>query len=349
LFTGPPDGMPTGVPGTRPSPEPSCMYPVLFHAFGYPVYAYVAATVLSYVLAVVIGWWLARRDGRDWRDLIDGTIVVVLSAVLGAKLFHVLFEAEGHKLPDGSIATGVIDLLKADPWHWARLFEAGYVFYGGLVMATLMGFIFVYRLDEPDKFAAGDYAAPGFMLGIALGRVGCVLAGCCYGHPTDLPWAIHFPEGHPTGGIGVHPVQLYDVGFGVAGLLFCWWYWSRRRFGGELFAILCAAYGVWRFTSEMFRGDADRGLWLGGTVSTSQLVSLSVVPVAGVAWYLLNKHLAGKWPERYGPNRRSGPLSDAFADLEEDSLSGPMPGAMSAAADADDDKPGQSVAAEGAS
>lgn len=325
------------------------MNPVLFHVFGSPVYAYVAATVLSYILAVIVGWWLARKDGRDWRDLIDGTIVVVLSAVLGAKLFHVLFEAEGHRLPDGSIASGVFDLLKADPWHWARLFEAGYVFYGGLVVATLMGFIFVYRLDEPDKFAAGDYAAPGFMIGIALGRVGCVLAGCCYGHPTELPWAIHFPDTHPTGGAGVHPVQLYDVAFGVVGLMFCWWFWNRRRFGGELFAILCASYGVWRFISEMFRGDADRGLWLSGAVSTSQLVSLSVVPVSGLAWYLLNKHLRGRWPERYGPDRRPGPLADPLAPIEQDSLSEPILGVVGHHIDAEDEKSESERATEGAS
>lgn len=274
------------------------MHPVLFHAFGKPIYAYVAATVVSYVLAVIVGLWLARRDNRDWRDLIDGAIVIVLSAVLGAKLFHVLFEAEGHILPDGSVATGVIDLLKADPWHWARLFEAGYVFYGGLVGATVMGFLFVVRLDVEDKWAAGDYAAPGFMIGIALGRVGCFFAGCCYGQPSDVAWAVTFPPGHPSGGHPVHPVQLYDVAFGALGVVFCAWYWNRRRFGGELLALLMMAYGAWRFLSEMFRGDADRGLW-GGGLSTSQIVSLLVIPIAAVVYYLLAKHTMGRYPERY--------------------------------------------------
>lgn len=285
--------------------EPA-VHPVLFHAFGQPIHAYVVATLASYVAAVIIGVVLARRDGRFWRDIIDGCIVIVLSAVLGAKLFHVLFEARGHQLPDGTVAEGVVDLLKADPWHWARLFEAGYVFYGGLVGATVMGFVFITRVDGPDKYATGDYGAPGFMLGIALGRLGCILAGCCYGHPTDLPWAVTYDGVHPSGGVPVHPVQLYDVAFGLLGVAFCAYYWKRRRFGGELFAIVSIAYAIWRFISEMFRGDLDRGVWLGGTVSTSQLVSLTIIPIAVGAYYLLWKHTMGLYPDKYPRGQKAG-------------------------------------------
>lgn len=260
------------------------MYPILFTAFGAPVHAYVAATVLGYGVAIVIGMALGRREQRDWRDLLDGAIVITLSAVLGAKIFHTLFEAEGHHLPDGSVATGLVDLLSADPWHWARLFEPGYVFYGGVVGGILMGLVFVLRREIEDPFAAGDYAAPGFAIGIAIGRTGCLLAGCCYGHETTLPWAIHFPGSHPTHGAGVHPVQLYDVGFGLVAFAACLVLYRRRRFDGELFIGMMVAYSVWRFFSELFRGDGDRGVWLGETLSTSQLVSLVMLPVSIAVW-----------------------------------------------------------------
>jgi phosphatidylglycerol:prolipoprotein diacylglycerol transferase len=265
------------------------VYPVLFKAFGQPVHAYVVATVLGYGVAIVIGLILGRRDGRDWRDLLDGALVITLSAVLGAKIFHTLFEAAGHHLPDGTVATGLIDLLRADPWHWARLFEAGYVFYGGVVGGILMGFLFVVRREVTDPLAAGDYAAPGFALGIAIGRTGCLLAGCCYGHETGLPWAISFPSSHPTHGALVHPVQLYDVGFGLVAFALTLVLYKRRRFGGDLFAGLMVAYAAWRFFSELFRGDGDRGVWALG-LSTSQFVSLALLPTTVAVWIWMAKH-----------------------------------------------------------
>ncbi len=255
---------------------------MLPEVFGINVYA--TATVLGYVLGVGIGLWLGLRDGRAVRDLLEMGIVVVLSAVLGAKVFHTLFESAGHHLPDGRIAEGFWDLIQVDPWHWARLFESGYVFYGGVVGALGMGYLFTLRAGFRDKGAFGDYAAPGLALGIGIGRLGCFMAGCCYGADADVAWAVVFPAGHPTGGAHVHPVQLYDAAFGFAAFACCLWYYPRRRFAGELFGLLIASYSVWRFVTEMFRADGDRGVWLGGTLSTSQLVSLAVLPVTAFFW-----------------------------------------------------------------
>lgn len=250
------------------------VYPALF---GIDLYA--ATTIFGYVFAVALGFWLGLRDGREARDLLELGLVIVLSAVLGAKLFHTLFEAAGHRLPDESTATGLVDLLKADPWHWARLFEAGYVFYGGVIVAIGMGYLFLLRAGLDRKGAFGDYAAAGLAFGIFVGRLGCFLAGCCYGTPTDLPWAVEFPAGHATHGAAVHPVQLYDALYGLVVFALCLWYYPRRRFAGELFGYLIMSYAVWRFGTEVLRGDGDRGVWLAGALSTSQLVSLAVLPV----------------------------------------------------------------------
>ncbi len=274
------------------------MRPVLLHIGDTQLHAYVLAQVLGYAVAAAIGVYLARQDGRDWRDIIDGIIVIVLSAVLGAKLFHTLFEAKGHVLSDGTIATGLWDLLREDPWHWARLFEPGFVFYGGVVVGTLMGLVFVLRrAPDDDPLAVGDYAAPGFILGgVVVGRLGCLLAGCCYGKPSDVAWAIHFPVSHETHGVAVHPVQLYDVAFGVLALVVMALLYKKKRFGGEVFIATLSAYATWRFFSEMFRGDGDRGVWLGGTLSTSQLVSLSVLPVLLLTWFALYRRSQRGYP-----------------------------------------------------
>lgn len=245
---------------------------------------YATATITGYVVAVAIGFWLGLKDGRDARDLLELAIVIVLSAVLGAKIFHTLFEASGHRLPDGSVANGLMELLKADPWHWARLFESGYVFYGGVVGALGMAYLFTVRAGFEHKGSFGDYAAPGFAIGIFIGRVGCFLAGCCYGAESDVAWAVAFPAGHPTEGAHVHPVQLYDAGYGLVAFVLCLWYYPRRRFAGDVFGGLIASYAVWRFVTEMFRADADRGVWMGGALSTSQIVSLVVLPATLFFW-----------------------------------------------------------------
>lgn len=261
------------------------VHPVLFTVFGEPVHAYAATTAFGYVGGALLGMRLGRSDGREWVDLVELAIVVVLSALLGTKVFHVLFEAAGHRLSDGTVATGVVDLLRDDPWHWARLFEAGYVYYGGVVGAVVMGVLFCLRRGIPDIGAVGDYGVPGMLLGTFVGRIGCFLAGCCYGSPSSVPWAVVFPAGHPSQGAHVHPVQLYDAAYGLVGFILAMLFHRRRRFGGELLCAYAASYAVFRFGTEMMRADADRGVWLGGLLSTSQLVALVTLPVALVLWW----------------------------------------------------------------
>ena len=117
----------------------------LFEVFDFPIDSYGLANVLAYGLAAWIAYTLAVRDGRDKRDAFDFLLVSVISALFGAKIFHTLFEAEGHELSDGSEANGVLDLLLDDPLHWADLFAPGYVFYGGVVISSLTTLIFLHR------------------------------------------------------------------------------------------------------------------------------------------------------------------------------------------------------------
>jgi phosphatidylglycerol:prolipoprotein diacylglycerol transferase len=260
------------------------VHPVLFSVFGESVHAYAFFSVVGYAAGVILGVAMGLRDGRRWRELFDLALVVVIGALFGSKLFHTLFEARGHRLRDGSTADGVLDLLRDDPWHAFRLFEAGYVFYGGVVVAIFCAWLYTVRQRVADRGGIGDYAVPGLLFGIFVGRIGCFLAGCCYGSDSDVPWAVVFPAGHPSGGHAVHPVQLYDAAYGLAGLIALALLYPRRRFSGEPFCAFVVSYATFRFCTEMFRADADRGVWLGGLLSTSQLVALATVPVTIYFW-----------------------------------------------------------------
>ena len=241
---------------------------------------------------VAVSFVAGRRRWFSAGFLAELALVVVLAGWLSAKIAHVLFEARGHDLSGGRVADGVVDLLREDPWHWARLFDAGHVFYGGVIGGVVTGLLFAWRRGETRIAALFDVAAPGIVTGIALGRVGCFFGGCCYGGATTLPWAVHFPARHATHGVGVHPVQLYDVAVAVLLLgLMALWRSDRSEKDGLRFAAAAVVYAIARFGTEFARADADRGFV--GTLSTSQAISIIVLCV--VPLFVLSARRGSSW------------------------------------------------------
>lgn len=128
-----------------------------------------------------------------------------------------------------------------------------------------------------------DVGVPAIPAAHAMGRIGCFLGGCCYGAPWDGPFAVTYthplaPAAHPP--VPRHPAPLYEsLGLLVLALAFTLVPPRRVGSGERLFAYF-VAYGVLRFTVELFRGDAVRGLFFGGRVSTSQIISAAVAALA---------------------------------------------------------------------
>jgi phosphatidylglycerol:prolipoprotein diacylglycerol transferase len=134
-------------------------------------------------------------------------------------------------------------------------------------------------------WTTGDLVAPGIALGHVIGRVGCLLAGCCYGRPTDVPWAITFTDPAAALNVGtplsipLHPTQLYDAGAEllILGVLLA----TERRgqkFPGRTFWLYLVLYAISRFIIEFYRGDDGRGIAF-NMFSTSQVVSAAIVPL----------------------------------------------------------------------
>src|SRR5436853_413470 len=133
------------------------MKPVLFEIFDFPVPSYSVLMVLGYILALAVLWKLTPKTSEGARAAIGGEtglnrpqvwdlfIVMVVSSVIGSKLGHVFFEASSHVDDNGKPLSGVIELLKTDPWHWARLGEPGYVWYGGMLGALITAVIYFKR------------------------------------------------------------------------------------------------------------------------------------------------------------------------------------------------------------
>lgn len=272
------------------------MKPTLFELFGFKVPSYSVLMVLGYLVALASIFYLTPKDGDDKKGELsraqvwDLYIVMVVSSILGSKIGHVLFEAPGHRGKEGQILHSLPELLADDPWHWARLGEAGYVWYGGMIGALLTAVFYFYRRPHLRAALYSDAFAPAIMLGACVGRLGCLMAGCCYGQPTDVPWAMSFPG---VAGL-VHPTQLYDSLVALSLGLYLLFRFPKRRFDGELIATLLIAYGLLRGFTESFRGDPERGTF--GPLSTSQLLSIPMVASGVYLWVRLSKRPAAAGP-----------------------------------------------------
>ena len=243
------------------------MHPLLFEIGGWPVYSYGVLLALAYLAGLQLAVIRGRRRGIDAAKIMDFGIYIIIAALIGAKLMLLVVD---------------FDYFRSQPRELLSIVRAGGVFYGGLIAAFLVGLWLVRRYKLP-VWTTADLTAPGIALGHIIGRLGCLLAGCCYGKPTDVPWAITFTDpaaasnvGTPLG-IPLHPTQIYDAGAELIILIYL--LWSERRkgnFAGKTFWTYMVLYGVARFIVEFFRGD-PRGQYFG--FSTSQIVSLLIVPV----------------------------------------------------------------------
>jgi len=131
------------------------------------------------------------------------------------------------------------------------------------------------------KFA--DIISPLILLGYAIGRLGCFLVGDDYGIPSDLPWAMPFPDGLPPTNIAVHPTQLYETI--ICGLLF-YYLWSRRnnpRVPGSYFFKYLIFAGIERFLIEIIRTNEK---YLFDIFSGAQIISVFMICIG--IYFLMN-------------------------------------------------------------
>ncbi len=160
----------------------------------------------------------------------------------------------------------------------AVLIFGGSVFYGGLIGGMLTAGIAIRVKKYPAELIT-DVAAPTIALFHTFGRIGCFLAGCCYGIESEygFPLRHYFPDGSVVEVVRV-PVQLYEAGFELI-LFFVLSFILRKNWlNGRIFALYIILYSVWRFFAEYLRGDLHRGFIFG--LYTSQFLSIIMATVA---------------------------------------------------------------------
>jgi len=292
------------------------MHPRLFtiDLFGHPlaVSTYGLLVAVGVMGGIYVGHRNAKRMGLRPDDFLDLTFWGLVVALPASRLMFVLTNLER---------------FRPNYWKVFAIWEGGLVFYGGVMGACALGLYLMWRRKLPF-LRSGDVLAPVISIGHAFGRLGCYMAGCCWGKACPRPVGVQFGSesvvyenlvarrqidpavSHTTAPL--HPVQLYEalgeiVIFGLLLHLA-----SRKRADGVVFFSYLALYAVLRTVTELFRGDAARRYLFELPIpavarllrlpageplllSTSQLVSLlsATVAVAGLVWL---KHRADNAP-----------------------------------------------------
>jgi len=253
------------------------MHPILIDLgfYALPAYGVLLAT------AVLTALWTtkirAEKTGMDAARIVDFGLWLVIWALLGAKILLVVVEWRRYL---------------GDPAQLLGLARAGGVFLGGFLAAIVAAVVMLrrYKLKALPTF---DVLAPSLALGQAIGRIGCLLAGCCWGHECDLPWAITYTDPAAAANVGtplhvaVHAFPAYAAAFNFSVFLVLSWLYRKNLAPGRVFASYLILYGIGRFLLEFTRGDEVRGLYFGGLISTSQLISAALI-ATGVAmhWWI---------------------------------------------------------------
>jgi phosphatidylglycerol:prolipoprotein diacylglycerol transferase len=259
------------------------MHPILFEIGRFPVFTYGVLLAAAYLMGLQFALLRARTRGLDANRVMDLGIWIIISALAGAKLLLVVIE---------------YDTFTANPAELMTLLRSGGVFYGGLIAAVVVALWYLRRHRMP-MWTVTDVFAPGIALGHVVGRLGCFFAGCCFGRPTDVPWAITFHDAYAAQNAGtplnqpLHPTQLYEAGAELVILLVLLATERRGRpFPGRTFWGYMFLYAVSRFVIEYYRGDPRGAI---GMFSTSQFVSLLLAPLA-VAMLVILRRNAGPAP-----------------------------------------------------
>jgi phosphatidylglycerol---prolipoprotein diacylglyceryl transferase len=301
------------------------MHGQLFELFGTAFPSYFVLIFVGFLFATTMGALWARRVGQNPDVIVDLGLVALISGFAGARVLHIF--ADGylmdyvHSCTDPTLVDwlvskseclspgfgGTWDAAKQvchpaekNCFAWAEFWSGGFTFYGGFIGATLAS-VWLFRRDRFPFWKGVDMGGMMVPIGLGFGRLGCLLAGCCFGKVSDSGWALTFPPYSPASewqarahlladrahaSLPVFPTQTAETlaAFAIAafGILYLH---ERKRYDGHVFVSFLGTYAVARFSIEFFRSD-DRGGFL--TLSTSQWISIGVL-IAAVLIHLYRR------------------------------------------------------------
>jgi len=232
------------------------MKPILFTIGSLPIGSYGVMVAIGFLVGVYVSYLRARSRDISPKIIIELALLALVSGMVGARIFHAIQHIESN---------GFIVL------------EGGLAFYGGFIFACLVGFIYLRSMAMPIPEMM-DILTPSLAIGEAIGRIGCFLAGCCYGRPTDSLLGVTYPEKSLTylllKGQRSYPTQIFSSISLFLIFVILITISKRIVFSGQLFLIYAIIHSAYRFLIDFFRAySAEEYI---GILATSQVMSLLI-------------------------------------------------------------------------
>jgi len=262
------------------------MFPEI-NLWGIPVDTYILCTYLSFLVVFIIGLALRPKE-FPLRKSLWGAVIVIFFAFWGATLLNIVLYAPKYK------GQAIVEIVK----------NAGVAYLGAPVLGLLAFWIFSKYVKWPFLVLA-DYIAPFFMLDRAIGRLGCLGYGCCYGVYSDLPWAYTFRNRSIAEIVPRHPTQAYMMIYAVAIFVSALYLYRKIKplpgvfartheeasSAGITFFYVWLCYGFLRFLNEFLRAE---GPFVYGPIKFSHAVLFIFAIVSSVALFVIIKKSAAK-------------------------------------------------------
>jgi len=251
------------------------MYPILVSIGTFDIRAWGVMVALGILLGLMLTVRLARGTEYSEEIWLDFILYATIIGLLGARLWEVIFSWQNYA---------------GNPLHAVMFWDGGLSIQGAIVSTTIFAWWYVKKKGLSFwRFA--DYAAPGLILGQALGRIGCLLNGDAFGKPTTAWYGVVYQPGTPAynawGAIPLVPAELFEAigDFGIVAVLL--WLFNKRKFDGQIALTYFIMYSLLRFGLEFFRTDS---LMLGGL----KVAQISALLIAAIALSILIKRFGNK-------------------------------------------------------
>ena len=256
------------------------MHPILFKIGSFELASYGLMTALGYAAAALYLVPRLKKIGLDKDTFWNLLFIAFIGALAGSKLLYIIVSWPQLGATLAEKLTNIV-----------RDFRYGFVFFGGMIV-SVGALIYYMKKKGLPLLKTSDFLIVGLPLGHALGRIGCFLAGCCFGRPTTMPWGVRFTDPHSLVApellnVPLHPTQLYEAAGNL--ILFVLLHYASKHphKDGKILVQYVTCYSVMRFVIEFFRGDYRGAYWLG--LSPSQWIALVAAAVSYWLWTRLKK------------------------------------------------------------
>lgn len=256
------------------------MFPFIFHYNDIYIPTFFFMIMISSMITTYYLFWKSGKKKMSQVVALDMAIIATIMGFVGGRLFHVFFEYPAY--------------YWEDPVRIFYVWQGGFVGYGSFI-GILVSALLYLKIRKLPILEYADLMALACPLIIFFVRIGCIGAGCCYGKPTDF--FIHLTFDHPASdagrdypGIPLHATQIYDMINAVITFILIHWVDKYKKFHGQVLLSFFASYAFFRFLIEYLRGDSDRGVYLNGLLSTSQITGLVIISLIALIWPWMKKN-----------------------------------------------------------